>query len=190
MTKTEYRQYIASAEWQERRKRFLVECSDGHCDRCRLPRWVAILAYDQDLHVHHLSYERVGQESDEDLQALCRRCHELETFGSSDLPAPSSRPCEFCEDACFDRFRNPALCDLCWYEFIASRPTEQLIEKVNPSLGRPLFETKLWDLLVDLSMARERAGSPDPTFSAYASLVNALTRAFDCQAKKRPCPSE
>lgn len=35
--------------------------------------------------MHHANYSRVGREEDEDLRALCARCHEIETFGSSQL---------------------------------------------------------------------------------------------------------
>src|SRR5271168_5540841 len=82
-TKSEYREYISSEEWQKRRKLFLVLHSV--CNRCNLHRQLAIIAYDQDLNVHHRNYSRVGAELDTDLEALCRRCHELETFGTSKL---------------------------------------------------------------------------------------------------------
>ena len=34
-------------------------------------------------HVHHLTYERLGEEWDEDLQLLCAPCHNLEHFPDS-----------------------------------------------------------------------------------------------------------
>jgi hypothetical protein len=92
MTKTEYRAYIASRHWQSRRKKFLTEFSA--CERCGLYRWLAIIAYDQDLHLHHNSYLNLGAELDEDLSALCKRCHEIETFGTSSLHQVRSKPCE------------------------------------------------------------------------------------------------
>jgi HNH endonuclease len=82
-TKTEYREYIASEAWQRRRREFLSQ--NQICNRCRLHRRLAVIAYDQDLHVHHRSYARVGAERDDDLEPLCKRCHELETFGRSEL---------------------------------------------------------------------------------------------------------
>lgn len=54
------------------------------------------MAYDQDLHVHHKTYRNRGAERPEDLQALCRRCHELETYGRSSLVAPKSAICRIC----------------------------------------------------------------------------------------------
>src|ERR1700733_324678 len=83
MTKTKYREYIASGVWQRRRKLFI----EHHylCSRCGLHRALAVIAYDQDIHVHHINYQRIGAELDSDLESLCRRCHEIETFGHSSL---------------------------------------------------------------------------------------------------------
>ena len=93
-TKTEYREYISSPEWQARRKEFLLAYPD--CNRCKLPRWLAIVAYDQDLHVHHRSYAHIGAEPEEDLEPLCKRCHEIETFGHSALHEPKRYECVWC----------------------------------------------------------------------------------------------
>ena len=41
--------------------------ANGICERCR--EYKAI-------HVYHLTYERVGEENLEDLQALCFDCHD------------------------------------------------------------------------------------------------------------------
>lgn len=82
-TKSEYRAYIQSEAWQKRRKEFLA--LRGHCNRCLLPRWAAIIAYDQDLNVHHRNYQSVGHELGEDLEPLCRRCHEIDAMGRSAL---------------------------------------------------------------------------------------------------------
>ena len=96
VTKSEYRDYIASAYWQEFRRQFLQ--SHKFCAECALPRWLAQLVYDQDLHVHHLSYANLGHErlTGWDLLALCRRCHELETFGHTNLRPPPQRDCPCC----------------------------------------------------------------------------------------------
>lgn len=92
--KTEYREYLASSDWQERRRDFLLE--NSRCAKCEIPRWLAEIAYDQDLNVHHLSYANLGDEDWDDLQALCRRCHEMEKFGRSDLRAPKTAICDWC----------------------------------------------------------------------------------------------
>ena len=49
---------------------------------------MSVIAYDQDLHVHHKNYQNIGAELDSDLEVLCRRCHEVETFGESALQYP------------------------------------------------------------------------------------------------------
>jgi hypothetical protein len=36
---------------------------------------------DNSLDVHHLTYERMGDELDEDLAVMCRTCHEAEHAG-------------------------------------------------------------------------------------------------------------
>lgn len=110
MTKREYRAYIASEEWQKRRKKFLRE--HDTCNRCGLYRWLAIIAYDQDLHVHHRNYATVGQESDIDLEPLCARCHEIESFGTSSLREIKGKPCAYCGCPNFDPFGN--FCPRCF----------------------------------------------------------------------------
>lgn len=61
----EYQVYMQSDEWQERRELALAKA--GYCcERC---------GYDGPLDVHHLTYERLGHEMPQDLEALCRACH-------------------------------------------------------------------------------------------------------------------
>jgi len=109
MTKNEYRAYIASADWQQRRKQFLTH--PATCYQCDMPRWVAQLAYDQDLHVHHTSYANLGHETHEDVEILCRRCHELETFGRSSLRQVKGHQCDRCMSIIFDPYAE--LCEPC-----------------------------------------------------------------------------
>jgi len=117
MTKSEYGQYLASPAWKQLRDEFIQE--NPWCERCNIPRWLAAIAYDQDLHAHHVSYENLGTAEEEyDLASLCRRCHEIETFGKSLLKAPWSAPCNGCgEVQCFDRYQdilqNGYLCNYC-----------------------------------------------------------------------------
>ena len=110
-TKTEYREYIAGEYWQKRRKKFLETPGRSGCEGCGIPRWLAIIAYDQDMHVHHRNYKNLENEKDEDLSALCRRCHELETFSSSNLHEPQTRDCPYCHDPTWDLVSG--LCENC-----------------------------------------------------------------------------
>lgn len=117
-TKTEYREYISSPEWQARRKEFLL--SYPECNRCSLPKWLAVIAYDQDLHVHHRSYTRVGHEKDEDLEPLCKRCHEIETFGNSSLHKPQHCRCTYCGHTTWRTAER--VCDFCYLLHPAGGP--------------------------------------------------------------------
>jgi 5-methylcytosine-specific restriction endonuclease McrA len=83
-TKAEYRNYTSSEQWLARRRAFLSDKTC--CNRCQIEIGLAIAAYGQGLHAHHKNYQRVGCELDSDLEALCRRCHEIETFGKTSLP--------------------------------------------------------------------------------------------------------
>lgn len=63
-----YAEYLQSDHWGETRDRLIA--SAGHrCQRC---------GASEHLQVHHLTYVNLGNESDEDLQVLCRRCHAVE----------------------------------------------------------------------------------------------------------------
>jgi hypothetical protein len=59
-----YVAYLKSPVWAARRTEALQQAG-GHCQRCGAPA----------REVHHLTYERVGAERPEDLQALCAPCH-------------------------------------------------------------------------------------------------------------------
>ena len=60
----------------------LRENGEEPCEVCG--RWCQFRSIDDNsgrvwLEIHHLTYERVGREEDEDLAALCTYCHEEET---------------------------------------------------------------------------------------------------------------
>ncbi len=111
MTKSEYRKYISSEHWQRRRKEFLSKTENFRC-RCGIDRDMAVVAYDQDFHVHHRSYANLGAEPDSDLQALCRRCHEIKTFGSSVLHELKTASCRVCGSLTYNR--ASAICWACF----------------------------------------------------------------------------
>lgn len=60
-----YLSYLNSSEWKTRRNHKLRSVN-YRCEKCSSKR---------DLEVHHLSYEHVGHESDNELQVLCSTCH-------------------------------------------------------------------------------------------------------------------
>lgn len=61
-----YRAYLDSDGWRRRRNRRL-RLAGYTCSRCGSKR---------SLEVHHNTYERLGKEWDQDLDVLCRDCHE------------------------------------------------------------------------------------------------------------------
>lgn len=75
-----YGEYLSSIEWRERRAVVLI-LSMYKCNRC-----------DGRAHiVHHLTYDRRGEEHLSDLEPLCRRCHDI-THGRK-------RPVQACQTA-------------------------------------------------------------------------------------------
>jgi 5-methylcytosine-specific restriction endonuclease McrA len=71
----EYKAYLQSDEWAQRRRAYFR--SHGYrCEACGIRK---------KLTVHHVSYEHLGNEPDEDLRALCwrdhRNCHEADNSG-------------------------------------------------------------------------------------------------------------
>jgi hypothetical protein len=75
----EYEKYLETTHWQDFRKFALNEQAKklgrNMCERCeREPDGER----GAELHVHHLTYERLGRELIEDVQIICRECHDME----------------------------------------------------------------------------------------------------------------
>jgi hypothetical protein len=71
MAKVNYYEYINSPAWSAKRTSFLAS---GHkrsryCYTCRRP-------WQKGWHIHHLTYERLGEENFNDLTVICPICHE------------------------------------------------------------------------------------------------------------------
>ena len=60
-----YRDVIKSDKWKKRRQWLIAQA--GGCERCFLITHA--------LEVHHKHYDTLGDERDEDLEALCKACH-------------------------------------------------------------------------------------------------------------------
>jgi hypothetical protein len=63
-----YKQYLATKHWKKRRARAL-DLANYKCQKC------GISSKSAKLHVHHLSYDNLGKESDDELMVLCSSCH-------------------------------------------------------------------------------------------------------------------
>lgn len=68
-----YENYLRTPWWRARRNAAL-RASGFCCQRCACRR---------NLQVHHRSYERLGAEADDDLEVLCRGCHEGNHFNET-----------------------------------------------------------------------------------------------------------
>lgn len=173
-TKTEYREYISGPEWQVRRREFLV--LHGYaCDKCALPRWLAIIAYDQDLHVHHVSYANVGAERDEDLKALCRRCHEIETFGSSVLHRPQRHACQICGRPSYDHCSR--ICGQCLAYQCCAEESQLLAESKDGTVWKNLIR-EIWHVLY-IKAFRETPRMKTPRDLLVKSLQDATNATLD-----------
>lgn len=67
--RSNYASYLRSEHWRETRADAL-DRADHKCESCG--------DSSGPLQVHHLTYERVGEEKPDDLQVLCRSCHAAE----------------------------------------------------------------------------------------------------------------
>jgi 5-methylcytosine-specific restriction endonuclease McrA len=66
----DYSRYIGSLDWEFRRKEYLLLVADFKCERCQAEQ-----TGDLRLEVHHVRYDNLGAEPDDDLEALCPDCH-------------------------------------------------------------------------------------------------------------------
>lgn len=64
----DYAAYMASHEWADVKRRYRASLRPQDCGLC---------GTDEDLQIHHLTYERVGEEELADLVALCQPCHSM-----------------------------------------------------------------------------------------------------------------
>jgi hypothetical protein len=75
LRKLPYPDYLRTAHWSHTRRRALLRAG-RQCQRCEIS--------DVQLEVHHLTYDRLGRESEGDLIVLCRRCHGREHGDTED----------------------------------------------------------------------------------------------------------
>lgn len=75
--KRQWPKYLKSPWWQKRREQAIRQAEE-RCEHCGKTREQARCDFGDDLNVHHLRYERLGQEKDGDLEVLCYECHKRE----------------------------------------------------------------------------------------------------------------
>src|SRR5690606_30076519 len=71
MVSVGYRNYIKSPRWQKKRQQVFAHYGK-RCYACRTIKGP--------IHVHHLTYERLGRELVSDLIPLCAPCHRQVTY--------------------------------------------------------------------------------------------------------------
>ena len=69
----QYQNYLLGDHWRAFRLKVLAERRE--CQECGIDYRKAVKLYRQWLNVHHLTYERIGQEKPADVEVLCYGCH-------------------------------------------------------------------------------------------------------------------
>jgi 5-methylcytosine-specific restriction endonuclease McrA len=74
LTREKYDKYLETPHWKEFRRQAFAEqrktLGENRCNRCQKSKVT--------LHVHHLTYERLGKELLTDVEIICGECHEKE----------------------------------------------------------------------------------------------------------------
>lgn len=65
--KQKYDNYIKSFKWRQKRLEFISQHPTGRC----------FCGEYKDLHVHHATYDRLGNERLDDLRLVCHSCHDM-----------------------------------------------------------------------------------------------------------------
>lgn len=80
--KVEYRQYIKSLRWFDKRKQ-CIKSANNECEAC---------GSKDNLNAHHYNYKRLGSELPSDLFCLCKSCHDFyhTAYQSNQLPKDTS----------------------------------------------------------------------------------------------------
>ena len=72
--KCHYDAYLKSSRWERVRDR-AIRMAGKQCQQCGKQADRGKNGQPTGLNVHHLSYDRLGAEKDDDLIVLCRGCH-------------------------------------------------------------------------------------------------------------------
>lgn len=73
--KSDYHAYIKSSEWFKKRKKY-IEKVGKFCEVCKTKKGI---------NLHHMTYERLGKEYDEDMLFVCKVCHHQIHFGEKGI---------------------------------------------------------------------------------------------------------
>lgn len=100
-----YDDYLLTKHWRSKRKEIIAERS-GVCQKCK------IKIPEGKMHVHHLTYERIGDELATDLMLLCEDCHNAIHRRGKKKASPKSggktkkKSCQNCKYSQIMKYKN------------------------------------------------------------------------------------
>ncbi|MYB00219.1 HNH endonuclease [Candidatus Poribacteria bacterium] len=164
---TDYKKYMRSKEWKAKRQEKLEAC-DHKCE-CEGG------CYRKATQIHHLHYDTLGNESMEDLQALCPKCHMQKSrikgfYGSVPRYCCQTEPIDESET------QKKILPYTVWHEAnFHYRMNPDKYENIASQLGTDPVIVSLLDNLGVLFACGEIAVEPKTTkaIEAYADVVPA-----------------
>ena len=170
---TDYKKYMRSKEWKAKRQEKLEAC-DHKCE-CEGG------CYRTATQIHHLHYDTLGNESMEDLQALCPKCH-MQKSGVRGFYGNVPRFC--CQTEPIEKSEKPEkiLPYSAWNEanfYYQINPDKY--EKIASELGTDPVIASLLDNLGILFASGEIAVEPKTTkaIEDYADVVSASEAGLD-----------
>ena len=169
----DYHKYMRSKEWKAKRQEKLEAC-DHKCE-CEGG------CYRKATQIHHLHYDTLGNESMEDLQALCPKCH-MQKSGVKDFYGSVQRYC--CQTEPIDDSESPKkiLPYSVWHETnFRYQLNPDKYENIASALGAGPIIVSLLDNLGILFACDDIAVAPKITkaIEDYADVVPASEAGLD-----------
>lgn len=168
------RDYLLTPEWKAKRRQAL-KFQGNHCQVCRSTNG---------LNVHHNTYERVGEESMDDLAVLCRSCHRIYHANGKLASSQNRRACKF-------RLRKISKAAL-YRKYVELHPMDLIdrFEHIEKDLSNPNYSEPC-SLIVDLHEDLQRVvAEKHPSLHAkhlalFARLLSEVRRHCDCGENTR-----
>ena len=164
MTRFDYKRYLASREWAILRESVRARAG-GRCERC----WIG-----QHEDTHHLTYERIGQESLDDLLAVCAPCHDyLSGHAQHDPMMAAARSLNILHLPTLQRIPESYDAPAGWETILRLRPDQICVSCRNPnppyaiwSPGARRYITLCQYCLIPLAKVLGEVGQYVETFEA------------------------
>ena len=123
-----YSEYLLSKHWKAKRKH-IFEIRNHVCEICKKKLTTRF-------EVHHKTYERIGDELEEDLQLLCHKCHvELHRRLTAEQRDKSIRYCSKCYNKMTEK-KTMWVCGNCKKTIMKPPPSKYHGKKKAPKLKR------------------------------------------------------